>query len=187
MSRTGEALQAGAGDAEQVSGAMVRDVRTVGIAMLQEATREMVIAAVAGETVMVTDDSGRPIVQLTKLPKDVDPGTAPRMYGHEELVAAGVFRLATGDQEDLPMPEPAPPRPPERDYRNKTGELWEVVAKLREIEEFMRSRGCVNNALELDRMADWLIDDALAEDAKKRDESTAESTAEATVYADSST
>ena len=166
---------------------MVRGMRRVGIDLLQEATREMVIAAAAGETVIVTDDRGWPIVQLTKLDEEVDSDVEPPKDRYEELIAAGLIRRGTGDFDSLPDPEPAPPRPPERDHRNKTGKRWEMVAKMRELEEFMRSEGYVNDARELDRISDYLADDAAAEDAKKRDESTDKGTAEAAVYASSST
>ncbi len=103
MSGHREAIQADAGDAGQVPLAKLPGVRIVGMAMLQEKARAMVVAAAAGETVMVIDDTGKPIAQITASPL-ADHYPKPKNR-YEELVAAGRIFPGNSFFWDLPMPE----------------------------------------------------------------------------------
>jgi prevent-host-death family protein len=69
----------------------------VGIRALKQNASAVVAQAAAGEHVTITD-RGRPVAQLTPIPRS-------RL---EQLVEAGRARSARRDVADLPAPEPGP-------------------------------------------------------------------------------
>ena len=75
----------------------------IGIRELRQNASEYVRRAEKGEVIEVTD-RGRPVAQLTPLPRP--------MSVLDRWIAEGKARRATGRLEDLPPPRPLPPGSP---------------------------------------------------------------------------
>jgi prevent-host-death family protein len=75
----------------------LKHMKEVGIRALKQNASQIVAEAAAGEVVIITD-RGRPVAQITPLPKS-------RM---QQLIDAGLVRLPTRDLADLPPPVPGP-------------------------------------------------------------------------------
>lgn len=88
----------------------------VGIRALKQNASQVVARAAAGEVIVITD-RGRPVAQMTPLPKS-------RL---QELIDAGLVREPTRSLADLPPPEPL-----EGDGLS----LTEVLLQMREEERY---------------------------------------------------
>lgn len=90
----------------------MKHMKEVGIRALKRNASKVVAAAAAGEPVIVTV-RGRPVVQITSLPKS-------RL---QQLIDAGLARPAKGKLTDLGPPPPGP-------------SLSEYIIKMREEERY---------------------------------------------------
>lgn len=90
----------------------MKHMSEVGIRALKQNASAVVAEAASGETVTITD-RGRPVAQLTAIPKS-------RLRG---LIDEGRARPARHRVDDLPVPAPGP-------------ELSEVLSEMREAERY---------------------------------------------------